>query len=37
MEKCVKIDKVVFELLKTKRFKIFDMNALNDALLNHKY
>ena len=26
-----------FESLEVKKFKIFDVNALNDALLNHKY
>ena len=29
--------KQFFELLEIKKFKIFDVNALNDALLNHKY
>ena len=29
--------KQFFELLEAKKFKIFDVNALNDALLNHKH
>ena len=29
--------KQFFELLEAKKFKIFDVNALNDVLLNHKY